>query len=303
MSSSRREEIAANLAAVRMRIAAAAVHAGRHAAEITLVAVTKTYPASDVLHLAALGVTDVGENRDQEAAPKAAEVRTALGRGVSLRAPQDGAQAGPALGRGVSLRAPQDGAQAGPALGRGVSLRAPQDGAQAGAAGALSAEDLRWHFIGRLQRNKCRSVVGYADVVQSVDSVRLAVALAAAADDAGRERPLDVLVQISVDGAVGRGGALAAGDDPDVGLLRVAEAVASARGLRLAGVMAVAPLDWTPAAAFEEVARCAALVRAAYPDATVISAGMSEDLEQAVTCGATHVRIGSALLGKRQQLR
>jgi uncharacterized pyridoxal phosphate-containing UPF0001 family protein len=265
MSSSRREEIAANLAAVRMRIAAAAVHAGRHAAEITMVAVTKTYPVSDVLHLAALGVTDVGENRDQEAAPKAAEAA---------------------------------------ALGRGVSLRAPQDGAQAGTASALmSAADLRWHFIGRLQRNKCRSVVGYADVVQSVDSVRLAAALADAADAAGRDRPLDVLVQISVDGAVGRGGALAIGDDPDLGLMRVADAVASARSLRLAGVMAVAPLDWTPVAAFQEVARCAALVRAAHPEATVISAGMSGDLEEAVTCGATHVRVGSALLGKRQQLR
>lgn len=241
----RREQIAHNLAAVRARIAAAAVRAGRKPDEVTLVAVTKTYPASDVLHLAALGVADVGENRDQEAAPKAAETA---------------------------------------------------------AAGVVP----RWHFIGQLQRNKARSVAGYAAMVHSVDSVRLASALAAAAGhaaDAGRPGPLDALVQISVDGDPQRGGALAAGDDPDRALLRVAEAIAGAPTLRLRGVMAVAPLDWAPERAFAEVARCADLIRAAHPDATVISAGMSEDLDEAVACGATHVRIGSALLGMRPPLR
>ncbi len=109
--------------------------------------VTKTYPAADVLRLAALGVTDVGENRDQEAAPKAAEV------------------------------------------------------AEAGAR-------VRWHFVGQLQRNKCRSVVRYADMVHSVDSVRLATALADAADQ-GRDHPLDTLVQVSLDGDASRGGAVA----------------------------------------------------------------------------------------------
>src|SRR5690606_10150062 len=107
-------------------------------AELTMVAVTKTYPASDVQLLADLGVRDVGENRDQEAAAKAAAVAAA-----------------------------------------GVGVR--------------------WHFVGRLQRNKCRSVVRYADVVHSVDSVRLAGALGAAAGEL-RDRPLDVLVQVSLDG-------------------------------------------------------------------------------------------------------
>ncbi|GAA1399542.1 YggS family pyridoxal phosphate-dependent enzyme [Catellatospora coxensis] len=241
----RREQIAANLAAVRERIAAAAARAGRAPSEITLVAVTKTYPAADVLHLAALGVADVGENRDQEAAPKAAE---------------------------------------------------------AAAAGV----DLRWHFIGQLQRNKARSVASYAAMVHSVDSVRLAVALgAAAARAAGEARPgsLDALVQISVDGDPERGGALPTGDDPDRALLRVANAIAVHPALRLRGVMAVAPLDWAPERAFAEVARCAALIRAAHPDATVVSAGMSDDLDEAVACGATHVRIGSAILGMRPPLR
>ncbi|MEU8007134.1 YggS family pyridoxal phosphate-dependent enzyme [Catellatospora sp. NPDC049111] len=241
----RREQIAANLAAVRERIAAAAARAGRAPQEITLVAVTKTYPAADVLHLAALGVADVGENRDQEAAPKAAQT-------------------------------------------------------------AAAGVDLRWHFIGQLQRNKARSVASYAAMVHSVDSVRLAAALGAAAARAaeqGRPGPLDALVQISVDGDPDRGGALPAGDDPDRALRRVADAIAADPALRLRGVMAVAPLGWAPERAFAEVARCAALIRAAHPDATVVSAGMSDDLDEAVACGATHVRIGSAILGMRPPLR
>jgi pyridoxal phosphate enzyme (YggS family) len=241
----RREQIAANLAAVRERIAAAAARAGRAPQEITLVAVTKTYPAADVLHLAALGVADVGENRDQEAAAKAAQT-------------------------------------------------------------AAAGVDLRWHFIGQLQRNKARSVASYAAMVHSVDSVRLAAALGAAAARAaeqGRPGPLDALVQISVDGDPDRGGALPTGDDPDRALRRVADAIAADPALRLRGVMAVAPLDWAPERAFAEVARCAALIRAAHPDATVVSAGMSDDLDEAVACGATHVRIGSAILGMRPPLR
>ncbi|HEU4426795.1 MAG TPA: YggS family pyridoxal phosphate-dependent enzyme [Pilimelia sp.] len=237
----RRAELAAGLAGVRARIAEACARAGRSPGEVTLVAVTKTYPALDIVRLAGLGLTDIGENRDQEAASKAAEVAAA-----------------------------------------GVAVR--------------------WHFVGRLQRNKCRSVVRYADVVQSVDSVRLADALGEAAQRQ-RERPLDVLVQISIDGDPRRGGALATPDaEPDRALARVADAVAARPVLRLAGVMAVAPLDWRPSDAFTRLAEIAAGLRAEHPGATVVSAGMSEDLEAAVACGATHVRVGSALLGKRPDL-
>jgi PLP dependent protein len=234
----RRAEIAANLAAVRERIAAACTAAGRPS-DVTLVAVTKTYPATDVLHLAALGVADIGENRDQEAAPKAAEV-------------------------------------------------------------AAAGTDVRWHFVGRLQRNKARSVAGYADLVHSVDSVRLAEALAAAARD--RLSPLGVLVQVSIDGDAERGGAVAGGPS-DVDIDHVADTVASASGLRLRGVMAVAPVDWAPAEAFARLAEIARRLRERYPDASVISAGMSGDLEAAIEHGATHVRIGAALLGNRAPLR
>jgi len=236
----RRAELAAGLAQVRARIADACADAGRDRADVTMIAVTKTYPASDVLALAGLGVTDVGENRDQEAAGKAAEVAAA-----------------------------------------GVSPR--------------------WHFIGQLQRNKARSVVRYADVVHSVDSVRLARALASAAAD--RERPLDALVQVSIDGDPDRGGALPGSADPGAGLEPVAEAVAGALALRLAGLMAVAPLGWEPERAFARLAEVAESFRALHPGATALSAGMSGDLEIAIRYGATHVRVGSALLGMRPTLR
>jgi pyridoxal phosphate enzyme (YggS family) len=233
----RSAELAAALTAQRERVAAACRAVDRDPAGVTLIAVTKTYPAADVLRLAALGVTDIGENRDQEAAPKAAEVS---------------------------------------------------------AAGAA----VRWHFIGQLQRNKCRSVARYADVVQSVDSVRLATALAESADRA--HRTLDVLVQISLDGDATRGGAVDGGPDPDVDLRAVAERVAAATGsLRLRGVMAVAPMASEPGAAFNRLATIADWIRGEYPTATMVSAGMSGDLEAAVAAGATHVRIGTAILGNR----
>jgi pyridoxal phosphate enzyme (YggS family) len=232
VTDARTAELAANLAAVRERLAAACRSAGRDPGEVTLVAVTKTYPAQDVVRLAGLGVDDVGENRDQEAAPKAAEV-------------------------------------------------------------AASGATVRWHFVGQLQRNKARSVVRYADVVHSVDSARLALALSAATVEL-RDRPLSTLVQVSLDGA--RGGV------DLVSLDEVLAAVAGAPGLELAGLMAVAPLEWEPDRAFARLAATAARVRAAYPAATMLSAGMSGDVESAIAHGATHVRIGTALLGTRARL-
>ncbi|OJF13255.1 YggS family pyridoxal phosphate enzyme [Couchioplanes caeruleus] len=265
----RREELAASLAEVRERIARACTAAGRDPGSVALVAVTKTYPAADVVLLAGLGVTDVGENKDQEAAAKAAAV------------------------------------------------------AEAGAS-------VRWHFVGQLQRNKAASVVRYADVVESVGSLRLASALDAAAGK-HRDRPLDVLIQVSLDGDPARGGAVdpaagrspagaaAAGGsspagggaaaspgaslDPERDLWRIADLVASAGMLRLRGLMAVAPLGWEPARAFAALAATADRLRADHPDATVLSAGMSGDLEEAVRHGATHVRIGTSLLGMRNTLR
>jgi len=223
----RTAEIAANLAAVRARIAAGCAAAGRDPATVTLVAVTKTFPVQDVRRLLALGVADIGENRDQEARVKAAAVPAA-----------------------------------------------------------------RWHFVGRLQRNKCRSVASYAVLVHSVDRPELVAALDAGARQTGRA-PLDVLVQVSLDADPARGGALPA-DVP-----RLAAAIAGTAGLRLAGAMAVAPFDADPLPAFGRLAEVAAELRRDHPDATILSAGMTGDLEAALRCGATHVRIGTALLGGR----
>ena len=227
----RREELALRLAEVRRRIAKACEAAGRDVSELTLIAVTKTRPASDVRLLSELGITDVGENRDAEAAPKAAQCAD------------------------------------------------------------LALKGLTWHFIGQLQTNKCASVVRYASVVHSVDRLRLIRALGRAARGAGRV--IECLVEVSLDGDPARGGAV-----PDQ-VPALAEALAAEEGLVLGGVMAIAPLTMEPAGAFARLLVSAAAVRAVRPAAAVISAGMSGDLEAAVEAGATHLRIGTALLGDR----
>lgn len=225
------DEVAERLGAVRARIAAACEAAGRNPDEVTLIAVTKTFPASDVSVLAGLGVRDVGENKDQEAAPKAAGL---------------------------------------------AALGLP----------------LRWHFVGQLQVNKCASVVRYADFVHSVDRERLVRALGSRARAAGRV--ITCLVQVALDDTPGRGGALPA----DVPAL--ASAVAGEDGLLLGGVMAVAPLGEPSRPAFARLRQVADVVRSAYPGATMISSGMSDDLDDAIAEGSTHVRVGTALLGGRR---
>ncbi|MBB5933488.1 YggS family pyridoxal phosphate-dependent enzyme [Streptomyces zagrosensis] len=235
----RKSELADNLARVEERIDAACAAVGRQRSEVTLIVVTKTYPADDVRLLSELGVREVAENRDQDAAPKAAACTDLL---------------------------------------------------------------LRWHFVGQLQTNKVRSVASYADVVQSVDRKRLVNALSTAAVRAGRE--LDCLLQVALDAesgdAEGRGGV--APDRVD----ELADAVAEAEGLRLCGLMTVAPLvgpyAGRPRAAFERLREMSSSLRVAHPTATMVSAGMSSDLEEAVAAGATHLRVGTAVLGVRPRL-
>ena len=227
---SRAEEIAAGLAAVRRRIEVACEAAWRDPAEVSLVVVTKFFPASDVRVLADLGVTDVGENRHQEAQDKAEECAD---------------------------------------LG------------------------LCWHFIGALQSNKAAAVAAYSDVVESVDRAKLIGPLSRGAHQ--RDRDVDVLLQVSLDppGRDHRAGA----EPADLGEL--ADSVRDADGLRLRGLMAVAPLGDDPARAFARLARVHEELLERHPDAGLLSAGMSGDLEQAVQAGATHVRVGSAILGSR----
>lgn len=229
MGSSRRAELQQNLDRIRGRIAAAAAESGRDPGEITLIAVTKTFPAADVQLLAELGVADFGENRDQEARPKAS-----------------------------------------------------------------AAPDSHWHFLGRLQRNKARSVASYAGTVHSVDRPDLIEALDRAA--IANDRTLQIFLQLSLDSDKHRGGAAAA-DIPELAMQ-----VQRAERLRLVGLMAVPPLGSDADLAYSECAGIRRELRQEHPEATAFSAGMSADLEIAVRHGATHVRVGTALLGGRPQL-
>jgi len=161
----------------------------------------------------------------------------------------------------------------------------------------LQATPVRWHMIGRLQRNKASSVARWADVVESLDRRELVAPLAAAAERYERA-PLEVLIQVSLDPDPdpGRGGAAPA----DVPFL--AEAVAGEPALRLCGVMAVAPHPDTgadPRSAFARLREIAERVQASWPDAKQMSAGMSQDLEAGIAAGATQVRVGGAILGER----
>jgi len=161
----------------------------------------------------------------------------------------------------------------------------------------MSLPDMRWHMIGRLQRNKARAIARWADTVHSVDSTRLAAALDSAAAEwirAGvRVAGPKVLLQVSLDDDPERGGV------DKAGLAELADAVASSRALVLGGVMAVAPLGMDPEAAFTELARVHDELLTNHPNATERSAGMSADLEVAVECGSTCVRVGTALMGGR----
>jgi PLP dependent protein len=236
---SRTARLKQRLEAVNLRIAEAAAAAGRGDNAPRLIVVTKFHPADDIRRLAALGVSDFGENRDQEASEKA-EV--------------------------------------------------------------LSGLNLRWHFVGQLQSKKSKNVVRYAHAVHSVDRPQLVEtlgrAMAAEQEKSGRG-PLECFIQVSLEDDAGthRGGAAPV----DIPLL--ADQVEAAGGLQLAGVMAVAPLGADPDRAFAKLAGISARLRMDHPAADGISAGMSQDLESAISHGATHLRIGSDILGSRPAVR
>ena len=161
---------------------------------------------------------------------------------------------------------------------------------QEAVAKAAEVDDprLTWHFVGQLQSNKAKAVRRYASTVHSVDRPSLVDALAA--DDGST---LGVFLEIGLSDEPGRGGA----DPDDVDLL--AERVLAAPGLRLLGVMGVAPLGAEPRSAFARLREISERVRALEADATAISAGMSGDFREAILEGATHLRIGSAITGFR----
>lgn len=227
-------DLSARLSAIDERIADSARKAGRDPGEITRIVVTKFHPAALVRDLHALGVREVGENRQQELSAKRAELRAE----------------GPVL------------------------------------------DGLRWHFIGQAQTNKAAAIRRDSDAVHSLDRARLADALHRAATDDGI---LDVLVQVNLTEDAGRGGSTLSDAEA------LAEHVLGLDSLRLRGVMAVAPLDEDPAAAFGRLRDVADRIRLLAPDATWISAGMTGDFVQAIEAGATHLRIGSAITGPRPE--
>ena len=233
MNAERLYELAANLSEVNARVDAACAAASRVRSEVEILAVTKTFPASDLDLLAQLGCTDVGESRDQEARAKKDQVKSPL----------------------------------------------------------------RWHMIGQVQRKKAKHVAAWAHIVESVDRIELAQALELGAQAANKR--LDVLIQISLDplGSPNRGGVDRGAVTP------LAEQILGSPHLNLTGVMAVAPLDGDPQAAFELLSLTRAELLKTAPQALTVSAGMSGDLEIAIAHGATQVRIGGALLGNRPPLK
>ena len=219
--STRKEEITRNLQEVRERINRAAQSAGRDPADIQLIVVTKTFPVSDIEILRELGEVNFGENRDQEAAPKAQTVAAT------------------------------------------------------------------WHFQGQIQSNKIKSICEWADVIHSISSEKEVLKFAQS------PRKHQLFLQVSLDGQEGRGGASSAE------LTRLADLVNASNNLELMGLMAVAPLGIDPENAFADLAQINQGFQGQFPNSKYLSAGMSGDFEAAIKFGATHIRVGSSILGSR----
>ena len=219
--SSRKDEIARNLREVRERINRAAQSGDRDPAEIELIVVTKTFPISDIEILRDLGEMNFGENRDQEAGPKAQTI---------------------------------------PAT---------------------------WHFQGQIQSNKIKSISEWADVIHSISSEKEILKFAQS------PRSHQVFLQVSLDGELGRGGASRSD------LAQLADLVNESNNLELLGLMAVAPRGVEPEKAFADLAQINQGFKRQFPNSKYLSAGMSGDCEAAIKFGATHIRVGSSILGSR----
>jgi pyridoxal phosphate enzyme (YggS family) len=221
----RREFISSSLQDVKSRIASAAQLAGRDLGEITLIAVTKTYPVSDVAILRDLGESNFGENRTEEGSVKSLEV---------------------------------------PGI---------------------------WHYQGQVQSRKLREIASWANVIHSLDQVSHIEKLNRICEETGRK--IGVFIQLSLDGAPDRGGVV----EQELGGL--ADAVAASSGLELKGVMCVPPVEYEHQLAFAEIAQIHQRFISKFPSAKSLSAGMSSDFEIAIAHGATHIRVGSQILGSR----
>lgn len=155
-------------------------------------------------------------------------------------------------------------------------------------AAELEGRELTWHFVGQIQSNKARAIAKYASVIHSLDRDSVVDALVTSENRVGG------FIELNLTDDPGRGGVQSADD-----MLRLAERIMSAGTIDLRGVMAVAPQDADPSAAFAHVATMSQILRQAYPNATAISTGMSADWKQAIEHGATHLRIGTSITGNR----
>jgi len=227
---SRKDQMLSNLESVKEKISAAAQAAGRSPSEITLIAVTKTFPVSDLEILYELGVRNFGENRDQEAAPKVS---------------------------------------------------------------ALPA-DITWHFQGGIQSNKLKSISNWASVIHSVDKFKYAQMISQFSVGKTKE----IFIQVSLDSLPQS----REGVDP-ADLMQLAEQIMSLPNLQVKGLMAVAPLDQPTEQAFVRLQQIQQKFIQLYPAASSLSSGMSGDYELAISLGATHVRIGSSILGNRSPIK
>ena len=226
MSLDRKAEIAARLTEVNQRISAAAANARRDPSDIKLIAVTKTFPITDLNYLFELGVRDFGENRDQEAREKV----------------------------------------------------------------ALLPKEINWHFQGQIQSNKLKSITSWAKYIHSIDQFKYAKLVSDFADNQVKS----IFLQVSLDKIPeSRGGV-----DP-VKLLNLANQISSLPNIKMLGLMAVAPLDEETDQAFSRLAEIHLEFIQEFPEAKFLSAGMSGDYEIAIKHGATHLRIGSSILGNR----
>lgn len=225
----RRDELAANIAAIRARIDAVSAPGQ----QVQLLPVTKFHPAEDLALLLELGITEVAENREQEARDKAAAV-----------------------------------------------------------------PGVRIHMIGQIQSKKANSVARWAGAVHSIDSEKLVTGLSRGMELAlersdRTDADLPCFIQLSADGDTSRGGAGAADVE------KLATAVLAADHLRLAGVMCVPPLDSDPAEVFSFARALTDRLAEQLDQKLLLSAGMSSDLETAVTSGSDIVRVGTGILGDR----
>ena len=220
MNIERKKEIADALTSVRAEIP-------QH---VTLIVVTKTFPASDVEILYGLGERNFGENRDSEGAEKS----------------------------------------------------------------ALLPDDAQWHFQGGIQSNKLRSIVTWSDYIHSLDEVSHAEKISTLALEMNKKQ--NCFIQINLDSD--QRNETRSGIERSE-LKRFVDQISQFSGINIVGVMGVGPLNGDPRPAFVELQSASHELQKVVPGATFISGGMSGDFHIALEYGATHVRIGSSILGSR----